>query len=279
MNGRTWTAAEISLLEELYGEVTVGAIAGRLGRTVGSVHNRATLMRLGRARPGDVMSLNEVMKGALGSDNHQVVIRWIREGLLPATRGNAYGIRNREWWIRVGDLETFLVAHPHLVDRDKVLAPFDRLLTERWISLVEAFRRGAAYPMFLEDAAKAGLVPEARKRGGPTGIWVIPESLLPFLVAARRRMTSEADHRRLVLAYGRHEQRSTVSHRKTYLNRRARELASGVSSLAMEPPAEDPRPRSRRVKTGLAATSPRVAVPLSPVRRVRPSTHSLAAAR
>jgi hypothetical protein len=228
VSGRRWTADELEYLEGAYGDVRVERIARRVRRTVSAVHNQAVKMRLGRNRPSDVMALSDVMKNVLGMDSWSVLKRWVDRGLLPATKSETYGVK-REWWVRDADLEAFLRANPHLVDRDKVQPPWRAFVPERWITLIEAFRRGAAWPLFLESAVKAGLLPEARKRG-EFGVWVIPESLLPALVAARRRMTTDPDHRRLVLAYNRNEARSQIVHKRTYLNRRARELADGTAA-------------------------------------------------
>lgn len=227
MGGFKWTPEQLEQLEQWYGDLRVETIARRLGRTVNAVHVQAQKLHLGRNRPSDVLSMNELM-GILGVETHGIVRRWIREGWLPAVRRPMYGRQSRaEWWIRQADLERFLREHGHQVDRDRIQPPFQRHVPERWITFVEAFRRGAAWPFFLEAAVKSGLLPEARKRGEVGTRWVIPERLLPELLAARRRMTTDAEHRRLVLMYNHEQGRGNVKRKISQMNARARAAADG----------------------------------------------------
>lgn len=231
MSGRRWTPEEIDLLEQHYGGQPVEAIARRLGRTEASVYVRAGKMRLGRQRPAGVLSLTELMV-ALGISHHAMVTRWIRDRKLVASRKPiAYGSAKRpEWWIHERDLAAFLAAYPHLVDRDGVDPAYRQFVPERWITFVQAFRRGAAWPFFLDTAVKAGLIPEARKRGEHGTRWAIPERILPALVEARQRMTSDAEHRRLVVAYDRLQRRGGLKRSTTRMNAAARAAADGGRS-------------------------------------------------
>lgn len=227
MAGRKWTEAEIAKLEEWYTSLKVETIARRLDRTVGAVQNMAQKRHMGRARPADVFSMHEFMQ-ILDMDSHATVRRWVREGSLKASRKATYGNRSRpEWWIREKDMIAFLRQRPEQVpDIAKVQMPYRLAAGPRWITFVEAFRRGAAWPFFLENAAKAGLLPEAKKRGGTGTVWAIPETLLPSLIEARRRMTSDQAHRGMIMRYNNQQVKGNVKRRLSYLNSVAREKAS-----------------------------------------------------
>lgn len=234
MAGRRWTEQELETLADMYGEYRVETIAKALGRTVSAVHVKAGLLHLGRDRPAGVLSLHELM-GVLGLDSHGSVIRWIRDDLLIAKRKVTYGQSRRpEWWITEPDLIAFLRANAHLVDRDRVDLAYRQYLPERWITLVEAFRRGAAWPGLLESAVKAGLIPEARKRGNIGTRWAIPERLLPMLVTARRTRQTDAQHRRVLNMYRQAEGRGAIKRRITYMNAKARRLSDGGRSGKLE---------------------------------------------
>lgn len=231
MAGRPWTDAERELLEDMYGAQPVGVIAARLGRTVSAVHNAAVKLRLGPQRPADVLTAYEVMT-ILGRADYPMFKRWVRDGMLRAERRPAaYGtVKRPEWWVRARDLERFLGEYPHVVDRDNVDPAWQQFVPERWITLVEAFRRGAAHPNLLEVAVKCGLVPEARQRGQEGTRWAIPERLVPALTAARRLMTPDADHRRLVLQYDRLQRRGMLQRRRSHITAAARAAAAGGKS-------------------------------------------------
>lgn len=228
MAGRRWTPEELVELEDRYGAQPVTAIALRLGRTVSSVHNQAQKMRLGPQRPPDVLVAYDVM-AIVGRSDYPAIQRWVRDGWLRAERKPAaYGASRRpEWWVRAGDLERFLREFPHAIDRDDVDPAWRQFVPERWLTLVEAFRRGAAHPNLLENAVKAGLVPEARQRGVKGTRWTIPERLVPGLTEARRRMTTDADHRRLVLQYDRLQRRGALQRRRSHVAATARAMATG----------------------------------------------------
>lgn len=229
---RRWTPEEVVELEERYGAEPATAIALRLGRTISSVFNQAQKMGLGPQRPADVLTANEVM-AIVGRQDYPAIRRWVRDGWLRAERRPAaYGSTKRppEWWVRAGDLERFLREHPEAVDRDDVDPAWRQFVPERWLTLVEAFRRGAAHPNLLENAVKAGLVPEARQRGVKGTRWAVPERLVPMLAEARRRMTTDAEHRRLVLQYDRLQRRGALQRRRSYMAASARALATGGRS-------------------------------------------------
>jgi hypothetical protein len=200
VSGRPWTPAEEAVLEERFGVDVTSVLAERLGRTSSAVHQRA--LRLGLVAEDD-LSLTQVREIlGLGSD-YRLIYAWLRDGLL--IRRRKYG--GRRSLIREVDLIAFLRANDHLIDRDRVDAAYRQFVAERWITTVEAFRRGASHPVELEHAFHAGLVDEVRKRGVR---WVIPESILPRLVAGRRRFTEDAEHRRQVRMYDRLQARGTL---------------------------------------------------------------------
>lgn len=226
MTRRRWLPAEDEFLENNYGAIRIETIARRLDRSLGSVRNRVQVRGLGADRPADVLSLNTVLE-VFGIQTHSMVKRWMANGWLPARRGHRYGGSKQEWWIKQDDVAAILRDRPWLFEADKVQPPFDQYITERWLTLVEAFRRGAAWPSLLENAVKAGLIPEARQRGEVGTWWVVPERLLPELIAARRRMTTDVEHRRLLLMYTHEQARGRVQRRQSYMNAKARAAAPG----------------------------------------------------
>ena len=242
MGNRRWTDAEVEILEELYGSVPSATIATQLGRTLAGVHEKAGKLGLGPQRPPDVLTAYEVMT-ILGCADYPRIQRWVRDGQLKAERKPAaYGASKRlEWWIRAGDLERFLRDNPHVIDRDDVDPAWRQFVPERWMTLPEAFRRGAAHPNLLENAVKAGLVPEARQRGAKGTRWAVPERIVPALTEARRRMTSDADHRRLVLRYDQLQRRGRLQRGRSRMVADARATSLGGKSgpRSLEP---DPTP-------------------------------------
>jgi hypothetical protein len=218
---RFWTEAEVDLLREQYNGQTAEAIAKRIGRTAAAVHCKAQLLKLDVRVPGE-MSQNEVME-VLGMQAHQTLRRWSESGLLASERRPGRGRRAYEWVITDAGLIEFLRTYPWMVDRDRVEPPFRSVLGERWITLVEAFKRGAAFPNLLENAVLAGLIPEAKRR---LSVWVVPESTLPRLVAGRRTRTDDGAHRKLVLQYDRLQRRGNLARKKTRIVAAARASAA-----------------------------------------------------
>lgn len=224
---RRWSPEDDELLNDLYGTVAVERIAARLGRTVTSVFVRAGQQRLGRRMPAGSLTGNETML-ALGCTSPATFRRWIRDGLLEARQIPAYGRADRPvWCVEEPALIAFLRDHGHQVDRDGVDLAYRQFVPERWVSLVDAFKAGAAFPNHLEAAVKAGLIPEARKRGDLGTKWVVPVRIVPALVEARRRMTSDADHRRLLGMYHRSQVTGNVKRRKYHMQHRAALMADG----------------------------------------------------
>lgn len=195
MNGRLWTPAEDEILETMLGEHGSAAIAKRLRVPVGRVNNRIARLGLSRKLIG-VYSGNELAT-LLGIEGNWIRQSLIDTGILPAQlvkgRGR-YGITQ----VAEADLVAFLGTYPHLVDRKKIDAAYQRFVPERWITLGEAFRRGAPHVVSLEHAYRAGFLEQARRRG----IWiVIPESLLPELIERRRTRVDDVEARRQYQVY------------------------------------------------------------------------------
>lgn len=190
---RHWTPDEEQVLEEAFGIVETRILAGRLGRTTSAVHQRA--LKLGLVDDED-LSITAVMEIlGLGRDSRRLYT-WIDSGKLP--RRSRFNGRRK--FVTEADLVAFIREHGHLLDREKVQPPYRQYVEHRWITLVEAFRRGAAHYVELEHAAHAGLIPELERRGVR---YVIPEAILPRLVEGRRRFTTDAEHHRQVVLFNR----------------------------------------------------------------------------
>lgn len=210
---RRWAAEEDALLSDLAGNLGITRIARRLGRTLASVSSHAAA--LGISTKPDGYSANAAM-GILGVTDHRVMREWIRAGLLPGTHNPGRGARG-EYLIAEETLVAFLRRQPHLVDRAKVDAAFRQYVDERWITLGEAFRRGAAHVVSLEHAYRCGLLPEVRRRGLRI---VIPERVLRLLVDGRRTVTSDLEHRRSLARYERTQRARRPIRRAEYAARR-----------------------------------------------------------
>jgi Helix-turn-helix domain len=211
MSGRRWTDAEELLLEEGFGIVETRTLARRLGRTTPAVHQRALKLGLVADEDLSITACMEIL--GLGRDSRRLYT-WIESGTLP--RRSKFNGRRK--FVTEEDLIAFIREHGHLLDRDKVQPPYRQYVEHRWITLVEAFKRGAAHYVELEHAAHAGTIPEIKRRGVR---YVIPEAILPRLVEGRRRFTTDAEHHRQVVLFnrlaGRH---NTIVARKHSLRRR-----------------------------------------------------------
>jgi hypothetical protein len=227
MNGRAWTPEEIDKLSDMWGTFSPRAIGKALGRTEVAVMVRAQREGLGRPTPAGSLSGNEFMI-VVGCTSHPTFRRWVDTGALAASRNTRTGSKRADWIITEPALIAFLRDHAHQVDRDDVDPAYRQYVPERWVTLPEAFRLGAAYPVLMESAVKAGLVPEARQRGEKGSWWVIPATILPRLIEGRRRMTSDPDHRRLVIAYDRAQRAGTLTRKRSRLASQARQASVGV---------------------------------------------------
>jgi translation initiation factor IF-1 len=192
----------------MIGEHKAETIARRLGVSIDRVHNRMARLGLSRRVEG-IYSANELAT-VLGLEGNWIRRFLLESGLLPSTRIAGRG-RFGVTQIKDQDLVAFLRASPHLIDRDRIDVAYRQYVDERWITTVEAFRRGASHPVELDHAFHAGTVDEVRKRGVR---WVIPESILPRLVAGRRRWLSDTEHRRQVRVYDRHAIRDAQTGRR-----------------------------------------------------------------
>lgn len=204
MAGRRWTPDEDQLLEDLLGEHTSEYIARRLGVPVARVNNRISRLGLSRKRAG-VFSRFELSQ-VLGTQDNSFLRGLLSTGMLRSKRLAGRG-RFGVYEIREADVVALLREHPHLVDRAKVDPAYQQYVAERWITLGEAFERGASHIISLEHACLAGTIPEARKRGIR---WVIPETILPRLREGRRRWTVDAEHKRQLVLYQRLQRRQRL---------------------------------------------------------------------
>jgi hypothetical protein len=207
---RRWTPEEDDVLESLAGSLGITRIATRLGRTVASVSSRASLLGISFA-PSGVFSLNELTQ-VIGTTDYRQIRQWVEDGLLEGTRNRGRG-RYGTFQVSEKELVKFLREYAWLVDRRKVDAAYQQFVGEQWITLAEAFRRGAAHVVSLEHGFHAGLIPEARKRGNRI---VVPESILPRLVEGRRLHTTDVEHRRSWTTYAKTQFRRRPIRRQAY---------------------------------------------------------------
>lgn len=120
MDRRSWTPAELNLLEKLVGRVSSATIAKRLHRPESSVVNK--LKRLGTSRRvRDGYTMRDIEQ-CLGEDHHKIS-GWIANGWLrdrlQCTRchdGNGRDIHR----IREKDILRFLKSHPQEINLGKV---------------------------------------------------------------------------------------------------------------------------------------------------------------
>jgi hypothetical protein len=206
---RRWTPDEEELLEQLAGTIGLTKIAERLGRSIASVSSHAAA--LGLSLELDGFSINELCR-ILGINHYRAIREWVEGGMLEGVRNPGRG-RWGEYQVTEEALLAFLKAYPHLVDRSKVDVAYRQFVDERWITLGEAFRRGAAHVLSLEHAYQAGLLPDARRRGLYI---VIPEAVLSTLVEARRRIKSDLEHRRMLAVYEATQRRARPRRRAAY---------------------------------------------------------------
>lgn len=198
-----WTPEDDQVIEDMVGDHQTAAIAKRLRLSVSQVNNRIAVLGLSRRREG-VYSANALAE-VLGIEGNWIRSFLLGSGVLPSRRTQSGRFGRTE--VREQDLIAFLREHPHLIDRNRIHAAYRQYVDERWITTAEVFRRGGPHPVELEHAFHAGLVDEVRKRGLR---WVVPESILPRLIAGRRRFTPDAEHRRQVRMYERLQARGTL---------------------------------------------------------------------
>lgn len=226
---RFWSDEDHEFLVANYGDMPIDDIAKRLGRSPYAVYNRAGRYALGPNRPHDVLLLAHVLEVIGEQGNHarfsSPKYGFIARGMLKATRGKTFRQTAHEWWIREADLIEFLREYPQCVDRDKVQPPYRQYVADRYITLTEAFFRGAAYPTALEYAVKAGAIPEARNHGIPGSRWAVPESILPRLIEGRRRFVTDIDHARLRIGYVQAKRRAKLRAKRITLMREYSRLA------------------------------------------------------
>lgn len=120
MDRRSWTAAELRLLEGMVGMVSTATIAKRLQRPESSVVNK--LKRMGtsrRVRDGYTM---RDLEQCLGEDHHKIS-RWVANGWLQdRLQGTRRHGRNGNdiHRIREQDILNFIKSHPQEINLGKV---------------------------------------------------------------------------------------------------------------------------------------------------------------
>jgi len=229
MGGKRWTPEEEDAMADLWGTCSPREVAARLGRTESSIIVRAGRLGLGRTTPPGSLTGNEFM-AVIGMDSWVTFRHWAASGIVKAERNTRHGAKRPDWIVTEQALIAFLRDHAHLVDRDDVDRAYRQFVPERWVTLVQAFRLGAAYPSLLENGVKAGLIPEARQRGEKGTRWAIPASIIPRLIEGRRRFTPDPEHRRLVIAYDRAQRAGNLATKRTRLIAKARAAAAGGRS-------------------------------------------------
>lgn len=120
MDRKPWTRAELDVLRDLVGRVSVASIAKRLHRPVSSVTNKLKRLQNSR-RVRDDYTMRD-LELCLGEDHHKI-FRWIKNGWLPDRlqgthrhNGNGRDIHR----IRERDVLNFITDHSQELNLGKV---------------------------------------------------------------------------------------------------------------------------------------------------------------
>lgn len=113
---RDWSPQDIGFLEEHAGARHVSWIARRLGRTEGSVAMKLRHLQIsGRVRVGYNLRGLTLCFGV----DHNIVLRWVREGKLQGRRIPGPGPSD-QWKFKDTDILSFIREHPTTFRLDKV---------------------------------------------------------------------------------------------------------------------------------------------------------------
>lgn len=117
-NASTWTQEEIAILEEYFGTRSIHSIAKKLGRSFGSVNQKADKLKLGDPTLSfDGITINQ-LAGALGV-HYGTVMNWIKEYDLPARR-KVFVKEMRVWVVSYQDFWKWAEAHKHALNFARV---------------------------------------------------------------------------------------------------------------------------------------------------------------
>lgn len=174
-----WSQADVQELERRFGLVTDAVLARRFGRTI--VGLRLKAKRLGLHKRSQAFTGRDVAQ-IFGIDGGTIGKTWVRRGLIASRRPFRQG-PNEIHLIDPREVERFIVAHPELVDVDKMPdSPYrDLAARDPWISLPEAHRRTGrdrhVISLLIRDGAIRG-----RRRGAH---WYMPAADLHLVPPLR----------------------------------------------------------------------------------------------
>lgn len=178
---RPWTADDDDVIRESWGFRPPRAIATQLGRSVTAVWVRKK--RLGAGASVNLLT-SRAVASLFGVDSH-LVMRWVRDGLLRATKAGLRCARNRMWNIDQASLEGFIRAHPEAYDWRRMESGYHRDLAENtWrvdplLTVADVCRLHGVSQGCISNAILGGRLPAVRGHG-PNRLWYIRRS------AARR---------------------------------------------------------------------------------------------
>jgi hypothetical protein len=150
-NGKKWTEEDIALLSEKYGLISDRALAKKLGRTVGAMRARASLLHIVRTQ--NFLTASDVAD-IFGIDSNTLSKVWIPRGLLKAKKANVGSGRSQPWHIEEKDLVEFIKNHQDRYDPARVnpeLYPYWANQVKRFVPKNYVKKHGQLYSA-TEDA-------------------------------------------------------------------------------------------------------------------------------
>lgn len=180
MSGRAWTVDETDTLRDGLGRQSLAQLGAELGRSEEAVRVRTKRLRLSQR----AATLNQRQVGRLCDVDSQTVARWIRRGLLAATRSPVRMGSHALWAVELEAFERFLRAHPGWYDPA-------RIQEEPWRSIARAAvtdpllsptaaaaALGVSYPTVLRHLRRGWLRGERAQTSGHRGTWLLRRSAL-----------------------------------------------------------------------------------------------------
>lgn len=187
-----YTADELAMIDACFGVLPLNKLARRLGRAPHAVAGAAKRHGLGRQR---AYTVHEIA-GLLGANDYTVK-RWVKAGVLPASRHQATAGQMHRTWIARGDFLDFLGDYRFLYDApliaDVELRRYVASLPpskERWHTPKEAGRllRASGFTVrgWLRDGDLRGLLIGGRYWIAESAIRAFVRPVTPSLKGKRR---------------------------------------------------------------------------------------------